>query len=125
MLMPKKNRVAIYEYLFTEGVIVAEHNFEIEHPKVKVPNLHVVKALQTLQSKGLVKENYAWRHHYWYLTNEGVEYLREFLHLPSEIVPSTWRKPTRPDAGRAKKSKLLFAFIPSIYLNIQLTRRNR
>ena len=24
-----------------------------------------------------------------YLTNEGIQYLRDYLHLPSEIVPST------------------------------------
>merc|ERR1719370_632937 len=33
-------------------------------------------------------EQFAWRHYYWYLTNEGIQYLRDYLHLPSEIVPS-------------------------------------
>lgn len=109
MLMPKKDRVAIYEYLFTEGVIVAEKNFEIEHPKIKVPNLHVIKALQSLHSKGLVKENFAWRHYYWYLTNEGILYLRDFLHLPPEIVPATLKKQVKPES-KTKKGTFFFSF---------------
>lgn len=47
MLMPKKNRVLIYENLFKEGVMVAKKDFAAaKHPEVDVPNLHVIKALQ-------------------------------------------------------------------------------
>ena len=44
MLMPKKNRVAIYEHLFKEGVMVAEKNFNApKHPELEaVPNLQVL-----------------------------------------------------------------------------------
>lgn len=46
MLMPKKNRVAIYEYLFKEGVLVAKKDTTLpKHPEIDVPNLHVIKAL--------------------------------------------------------------------------------
>merc|ERR1719419_1131483 len=69
---------------------------------MEVPNLHVIKALQSLKSRGLVKERFSWRHYYWYLTNEGIQYLRDFLHLPPEIVPATLKRQTRPDAGRAR-----------------------
>lgn len=31
-----------------------------------------------------------------FLTDAGIEYLREFLNLPSEIVPATLKKSTRP-----------------------------
>jgi small subunit ribosomal protein S10e len=33
-----------------------------------------------------------------YLTNEGIQYLRDYLHLPPEIVPSTLKRQQRPDA---------------------------
>ena len=33
-----------------------------------------------------------------YLTNEGIQYLRDYLHLPPEIVPSTLKRQTRTDA---------------------------
>ena len=48
MLMPKKNRVAIYENLFKEGVMVAKKDFHApKHPELDtIPNLQVIKALQ-------------------------------------------------------------------------------
>lgn len=47
MLMPKKNRILIYENLFKEGVMVAKKDTNLaKHPEVDVPNLHVMKALQ-------------------------------------------------------------------------------
>eukprot|EP00918_Siedleckia_nematoides_P034536 GHVU01075152.1.p1 GENE.GHVU01075152.1~~GHVU01075152.1.p1 ORF type:complete len:169 (+),score=25.15 GHVU01075152.1:108-614(+) len=99
MLMPKKNRVAIYEHLFKEGVMVAKKDFySPKHPEIEIPNLQVIKALTSLKSRGLVKEQFAWRHYYWYLTNEGIQYLRDFLHLPPEIVPATLKRQTRPEA---------------------------
>lgn len=47
MLMSKKNRVMIYEYLFKEGVLVAKKDFHLpKHGEIDVPNLHVIKAMQ-------------------------------------------------------------------------------
>jgi len=103
MLMPNKDRLAIFEYLFKEGVMVAEKDFHPKrvHPALsKVPNLYVIKALQSLKSKGYVKEQFSWRHYYWCLTNEGINYLREYLHLPAEIVPSTLKRPIKPENQR-------------------------
>merc|ERR1712158_279815 len=104
MLMPKKNLVAIYENLFKEGCMVAKKDTHApKHPELDVPNLHVMKALTSLKSRGYVKEQFAWRHYYWYLTNEGIQYLRDYLHLPPEIVPATLKRQapreTRPRAG--------------------------
>merc|ERR1712055_1194030 len=104
---PKKNRVAIYEHLFKEGVMVAEKDFHApKHPELEtIPNLHVIKACQSLKSKGMVTEQFAWRHYYWYLTNEGIQYLRDFLHLPPEIVPATLRKATKPSESRFRDQR--------------------
>lgn len=46
--MPQKNRVAIYEYLFKEGVMVAKKDFHApKHPELEtIPNLQVIKAMQ-------------------------------------------------------------------------------
>lgn len=51
MLMPKKNRRAIYEYLFKEGVMVAEKDFHKPvHPDIEgIPNLQVIKAMQVFK----------------------------------------------------------------------------
>ena len=100
MLMSKKDRLAIYEHLFNQGVMVAKKDFHApKHPELEqVSNLHVIKALTSLKSRGYVKEQFAWRHYYWYLTNEGIGYLRNFLHLPPEIVPATLKRQSRPEA---------------------------
>jgi small subunit ribosomal protein S10e len=81
-----------------EGVLFAEKDFNLpKHPEIEAAtNLEVIKLMQSLTTKEYVTERYAWRHYYWFLTDSGIEYLREFLNLPSEIVPATLKKSTRP-----------------------------
>merc|ERR1712119_179346 len=102
MIIPKKNRVAIFEALFKDGVVVAfkDYNQPKHNELDTVRNLEVIKAMQSMKSRGYVRENFAWRHYYWYLTNEGIQYLRDYLHLPPEIVPATLRKATKPGGDR-------------------------
>ncbi|KAG8892071.1 hypothetical protein FRB99_003129 [Tulasnella sp. 403] len=52
--------------------------------------------MQSLTSRGLVKTQFSWQYYYYTLTNEGLDYLRQWLHLPTEIVPATHKKPVRP-----------------------------
>lgn len=107
MLIPKKNRKEVYKYLFKEGVVYAEKDFNLPvHPdigvnaegkrEVDVPNLQVIKLMQSMKSKEYVKELFAWRHYYWFLTDTGIDFLRTYLNLPSEIVPATLKKSARP-----------------------------
>jgi small subunit ribosomal protein S10e len=97
MLISKQNRRIIYENLFKEGVLVAKKDFNApKHDDLDVPNLEVIKAMQSLTSKGLVKTQFSWQFYYYVLTPEGVEYLREWLHLPNEIVPATHKRAARP-----------------------------
>lgn len=101
MIISKENRRTIYTALFQEGVLVAPKDFEIKHPSLDVPNLEVIKAMQSLTSKGFVHTQFSWQWFYYVLTDEGLEYLREFLHLPSEIVPMTHKLPARPQRALA------------------------
>lgn len=135
MLVSKKNRITVYSYLFkgmlvsihwldvwltllvfAEGVMVAKKDYSLpKHDVIDVPNLQVIKLMQSFKSKNFVKETFSWQRFYWYLTNEGIDFLRGFLHLPDEIVPATLKKqaaiPTRPAApgnfgrGRFDKEK--------------------
>merc|ERR1711998_516878 len=101
MLVPKKDRLIIYRYLFKEGVMVAKKDLDKakhDDPELPVKNIYVVKLLTSLKSRGYVTEKFSWQWYYWYLTNEGIEYLREYLHLPAEIVPATLKKTSRPAA---------------------------
>ena len=103
MLIPKKNLKAVYEHLFKEGVMVAKKDFNLpKHSEIDVPNLQVIKALQSLKSRGYVKEQFSWRWYYWYLTNDGILYLRDYLHLPQEIVPATLKRPVRTETAKPR-----------------------
>lgn len=51
--------------------------------------------MQSLESKELVTCRYAWRNLYWFVTDAGIEYLREYLNVPAEVVPATLMKSTR------------------------------
>jgi len=92
MLIPKKNRLAIYSQLFKEGVLVAKKDFASKHSEIEVPNIQVIKTLQSLESKGYVRDQFSWQYHYWTLTNSGIEYLREYLHVSPDTVPATLKK---------------------------------
>ncbi|CAG8645432.1 93_t:CDS:2, partial [Funneliformis caledonium] len=71
MLIPKKNRKSIYESLFKEGVLVAKKDFNApKHTDIDVPNLHVIKACQSLNSKGYVKTQFSWQYYYYSLTDK-------------------------------------------------------
>jgi len=84
----------------------AEKNTKlVKHPELTtIPNLQVIKALTSLKSRGYVKEQFAWRHFYWYLTNEGTQYLRDYLHLPTEIVPATLKRQTQNRDSRPTRT---------------------
>ncbi|XP_024065648.1 plectin-like [Terrapene carolina triunguis] len=101
MLMPLERLQAIYELLFREGVMVAKKDKRPQsfHPQLPgITNLQVLRAMGSLRSRGLVRETFAWRHCYWYLTNEGIGHLRQYLHLPPEIVPASLQRVRRPVA---------------------------
>ncbi len=104
MIMPLDNLKAIYEHLFRHGVMVAKKDKrpQTKHPEIPgVDNLHVIRAMGSLKSRGYVRETFTWRHYYWYLTNEGIVYLRDYLHLPAEIVPMPLQRVQRPAATLA------------------------
>ena len=101
MFMPLDQLRAIYEVLFREGVMVAKKDRRPRslHPHVPgVTNLQVMCAMASLRARGLVRETFTWRHFYWYLTNEGIAHLRQYLHLPPEIVPASLQRVRRPVA---------------------------
>ena len=56
--------------------------------------------MQSMTSRGLVRSQFNWQVHYWFLTDEGIAYLREALHLPAEVVPATLKRPRSLAAER-------------------------
>eukprot|EP00795_Rhopilema_esculentum_P011649 gene11649-21894_t len=94
MFIPKKNRILIYESLFKHGVLVAkkDYNMPKHHELETVRNLEVIKAMQVSRVTILRSLHDC----------DGIEYLREYLHLPPEIVPATLRRQPKADSGRAR-----------------------
>jgi small subunit ribosomal protein S10e len=116
-LIPKADRKKIHEYIFREGVLVAKKDFNLpKHQEIDTKNLYVciitqsilqlslmagyqvIKACQSLASRGYLKTQFSWQWYYYTLTPEGLDYLREWLHLPAEIVPQTHVKQQRSHA---------------------------
>ncbi|KAL9126395.1 MAG: hypothetical protein Q9217_004540 [Psora testacea] len=99
MLIPKADRKAVHEYLFREGVAVAKKDFNLgKHDQIGVKNLYVIKACQSLTSRGYLKTQFSWQFYYYTLTPEGLDFLRDWLHLPAEVVPQTHVKQQRSHA---------------------------
>ena len=46
-------------------------------------------------SRGYVHEQYAWRHYYWVLKDEGVAFLKQKLSLPDDVMPKTHTRKAR------------------------------
>ncbi|CAM9353038.1 unnamed protein product, partial [Chrysoparadoxa australica] len=90
----KKPRLAVYSYIFQEGVLVAKKDFyQQSHEEVEgATNLEVLMLMKSLRSRGYVRETFNWQYYYYYLTEEGIDYLRMYLHLPEEIIPATLQK---------------------------------
>ena len=85
----------MYAYLFKEGTLVAkkDHHKAKHSDALDLPNLEVIGLLRSFRSKGYVKETFSWQYYYWTLTNEGIEYLRSYLALPSDAIPATLKAP--------------------------------
>ena len=92
MIIPTEERIKIHQHFFSEGVMVAKKDARIVHKETGLRNLHVMKALQSLKSRGYAKEQYVWQHYHWSITDEGVTYLREQLVLPANVVPKTQQR---------------------------------
>ncbi|KAF5092448.1 hypothetical protein D0Z03_002858 [Geotrichum reessii] len=106
MLIPNEDRRKIHSYLFQEGVVVAQKDYnKAVHEEIETKNLYVIKALQSLTSKGFVKTRFSWQYYYYTLTDSGVEYLRNWLGLPNGVVPATHKKAARPQqvGGRPER----------------------
>ena len=54
-----------------EGVLVAKKDFNLpKHGDIDTKNLYVIKALQSLDSRGFVKTQFSWQYYYYTLTPE-------------------------------------------------------
>merc|ERR1712036_58750 len=97
MIIPTDDRLKIWRTLFQEGVMVAAKDTRSTHADTKVRNLFVMKALQSLKSKGFVKENYTWQHYHWALTDDQTRSAKDDQSMETETATDEIRTvETRP-----------------------------
>ena len=92
-----------------EGTLVAKKDFALEKHSdaVPIPNIEVLNLMKSFKSKGFVRETFNWQYYYFYLTPEGIDYLREYLALPADIVPATLKeKAQKARPGMDDKEKV-------------------
>ena len=91
VLVPLKDKVKLYTYFLKEGVFACKKDNTSNNPNVNIPNLHCFLVMRSLVSRKMATEIFSWQWHYYFLTKQGVDYLREYLGLPANIVPNTYK----------------------------------
>ena len=95
MLITKKEKELVYNEIFRVGILVVKQDKKKFSGKEgeKIKNIVIIKLLKGLLSKGLVTETFSWKIYYFTLNDKGVIFLRNFLNIPSSVVPLTHKKP--------------------------------
>ena len=94
VLIQKSHQRAVYEYLISEGVIVVKKDAYLpKHQHItSVPNLIVMMIVKSLKSRRYLNGVFNWQWSYYWLNDAGVKYICEYLGLPEDVVPVTYKK---------------------------------
>ncbi|OAF68526.1 40S ribosomal protein S10 [Intoshia linei] len=106
MLIANIKREVVYRELFSEGVMIAhgtsrnarhfskqvKENDVIKTEEVHVPNWQIIQLMRSLVSRQFVRKSFCWNTAYYFLTEKGASFLREYLHLPAGVIPNTFNK---------------------------------
>ena len=99
MVHIKKNeRNQILFSLLKDGVICVKREFHGLHEDTGVENLKVWMLTRSLQSKGYLEVTFSWRHLYYSLTANGINFIKETLGIKDAKVQPKTRK-ARADAN--------------------------
>ena len=91
VLVPLKEKVKLYTYFLSEGVFACKKDNVSNHDYLQIPNLHCFLVMRSLVSRGMATEIFSWQWHYYFLTEDGINYLREYLGLPNTVIPNTYK----------------------------------
>jgi len=89
VLVSTKEKLKIYTYLLQEGVFCFKKQYFEKNKNLDIPNLNCFLVLRSLASRKYCTEIFSWQWHYYFLTQAGVKYLRDYLGLPENVVPNT------------------------------------
>ena len=89
MWMPSAIRRRIYQYFFTNGLLVVSDNYSGIHEELECLNIYVYQIGRAFVSRDFCHKVYAWTTAYFVLNDKGINYLRNFFGLPSNVAPLT------------------------------------
>ena len=103
VLVPLKEKVKIYTYFLQEGVFACKKDNTSKNETLDIPNLHCFLVMRSLISRKFATEIFRWQWHYYFLTPEGIKYLREYLGLPATVIPNTYKVSTENNEEEQKE----------------------
>ena len=103
VLVPLKDKVKIYTYFLQEGVFACKKDNTSKNETLEIPNLHCFLVMRSLISRKFATEIFRWQWHYYFLTPEGIKYLREYLGLPATVIPNTYKVSTENNEEEQKE----------------------
>ena len=105
VLVPTKEKVKIYTYFLQEGVFACKKDNTSKNETLDIPNLHCFLVMRSLISRKFATEIFSWQWHYYFLTPEGIKYLREYLGLPGSVIPNTYKVKTENNEEENKEGE--------------------
>ncbi len=105
VLVPTKEKVKIYTYFLQEGVFACKKDNTSKNETLDIPNLHCFLVMRSLISRKFATEIFSWQWHYYFLTPEGIKYLREYLGLPGSVIPNTYKVNTENNEEENKEGE--------------------
>ena len=103
VLVNLKDKVKLYTYFLKEGVFACKKDNTSKNETLDIPNLHCFLVMRSLISRKFATEIFSWQWHYYFLTEEGIKYLREYLGLPSTVIPNTYKFNTEANEEEQKE----------------------
>lgn len=110
MFIPAAIRKKILRHLFKSGVLVVSADQAGKHQELNCLNIYAFQIGRSFADKGFAKRQYAWSHAYFTLTQEGIDWLRNYFGAPANVEPATRQErqismieragPARPFRGR-------------------------
>ena len=105
VLIPTKDKIKIYTYFLQEGVFACKKDNTSKNETLDIPNLHCFLVMRSLISRKFATEIFKWQWHYYFLTPEGIKYLREYLGLPGSVIPNTYKVNTENNEEENKEGE--------------------
>lgn len=91
VLVSTKDKQKLYMYFLEEGVFCCKKQYNEKNPTLDIPNINCFLVMRSLVSRGYATELFSWQWHYYFLTEKGIDYLRDYFGLPKTIIPNTYK----------------------------------